>query len=57
LAVGRVRFPDVDSSIVAGVIGAVLGALFTAGGTWWVSTRLDRQRENRRLFAAIGGTC
>jgi hypothetical protein len=44
----------VDSQIVSGVIGAVLGALFTAGGTWWVSIRLDRQRENRRLFAAIG---
>jgi hypothetical protein len=43
----------VDSEIVAGVIGAVLGAVFTAGGTWWVSIRLDRQRENRRLIGAI----
>ncbi len=42
-----------DSTIVAGVGGAVVGAVFTAGGTWWVSVRLDRQRENRRLIAAI----
>jgi hypothetical protein len=39
---------------VTGVIGAALAAIFTAGGTWWVSTLLDRQRENRRLFGAIG---
>jgi hypothetical protein len=42
------------SDIVAGTVGAVLGALFTVGGTWWVSVRLDRQREHRELIAAIG---
>jgi hypothetical protein len=44
---------EVDSQIAAGAIGAVLGAIFTAGGTWWVSVRLDRQRENRVLISAI----
>src|SRR4029453_17286196 len=44
---------EVDSQIAAGAIGAVLGAIFTAGGTWWVSVRLDRQRENRLLIGAI----
>jgi hypothetical protein len=44
----------VSSEIVAGAIGAAFGAVFTAGGTWWVSTRLDRQRENRLLIGAIG---
>jgi hypothetical protein len=47
-------FPaDVASEIAAGAVGAVLGAIFTAGGTWWVSVRLDRQRENRVLIGAI----
>ena len=45
---------DVDPAIWAGIIGAVLGAVFTAGGTLLVSIRLDRQRENRRLFRALG---
>jgi hypothetical protein len=44
----------VSSEIVAGAIGAAFGAVFTVGGTWWVSTLLDRQRENRRLIGAIG---
>jgi hypothetical protein len=44
---------EVDSQIAAGAVGAVLGAIFTAGGTWWVSVRLDRQRENRVLISAI----
>lgn len=44
----------VSSEIWAGVIGAAIGAIFTAGGTWWVSTLLDRQRENRRLIGALG---
>lgn len=39
---------------MAGAIGAAFGAIFTVGGTWWVSTLLDRQRENRRLIGAIG---
>jgi hypothetical protein len=43
----------VASEIAAGAVGAVLGAIFTAGGTWWVSVRLDRQRENRVLIGAI----
>jgi hypothetical protein len=44
----------VSSEVVAGAIGAAFGAVFTVGGTWWVSTLLDRQRENRRLIGAIG---
>jgi hypothetical protein len=44
----------VSSEIVAGAIGAAFGAVFTVGGTWWVSTLLDRQRENRLLIGAIG---
>jgi hypothetical protein len=32
----------------------MLGALFTVGGTWFVSIRLDRQKERRELYAAIG---
>ena len=39
---------------MAGVVGAVLGSLFTVAGTWWVSVRLDRQRANRELAHAIG---
>lgn len=39
---------------MAGLVGAVLGSLFTVGGTWWVSVRLDRQRANRELAHAIG---
>jgi hypothetical protein len=42
------------STVIAGVVGAVLGSLFTVGGTWWVSIRLDRQRANRELAHAIG---
>jgi hypothetical protein len=42
------------STVTAGLLGAVLGALFTVGGTWWVSVRLDRQRANRELVNAIG---
>jgi hypothetical protein len=42
------------STLIAGVVGAVLGSLFTVGGTWWVSIRLDRQRANRELAHAIG---
>ena len=43
-----------DSAITSGIVGAVVGAVFTAGGTWAVSVRLDRQRDSRRLIAAIG---
>jgi hypothetical protein len=43
----------VDSEIAAGVIGAAVGAIFTAGGTLFVSTRLDRLREHRQLIGAI----
>ena len=32
----------------------MVGALVTAGGTWWVSVRLDRQRDHRNLITAIG---
>jgi hypothetical protein len=42
-----------DPDLVSGVVGAGLGAALTAGATWWVSVRLDRQREHRRLIAAI----
>ncbi len=42
------------TAIVAGVIGAGVGALFTVCGTWGVSVLLDRQRENRLLLNAIG---
>jgi hypothetical protein len=45
---------DMDSVIASGIVGAVVGAVFTAGGTWAVSVRLDRQRDSRRLIAAIG---
>jgi hypothetical protein len=39
---------------VGAVVGAILGALATVVGTWWISVRLDRQKENRQLHAAIG---
>jgi hypothetical protein len=42
------------TTIVAGVIGAVLGAVFTAASTWWLSVRLDSLRADRRLQSAIG---
>jgi hypothetical protein len=42
-----------DGSVIAGVVGTVAGVLFTVGGTWWVSVRLDRQKEHRQLDAAI----
>jgi hypothetical protein len=41
------------SLILSAVVGAVLGAVFTAGGTWWVSVRLDRQNQLRQLRSAI----
>jgi hypothetical protein len=41
-------------TIAAGVIGAVLGAVFTAASTWWLSVRLDSLRASRRLQGAIG---
>ena len=43
-----------DSQAVAGLIGVVLGAALGTVGTWWVSTRLERRRENRRLGGVIG---
>jgi hypothetical protein len=41
-------------SVIAGVVGAALGAVFTVGGTYWLSVHLDRQRARRQLHAAIG---
>jgi hypothetical protein len=41
------------SLILSAVVGAVFGAIFTAGGTWWVSVRLDRQNQLRQLRSAI----
>src|SRR4051794_5408678 len=49
----RLPSPPMAADFVSGVVGAGLGAVFTAGGTWWVSVRLDRQREARRMIAAI----
>jgi hypothetical protein len=43
-----------DSQAVAGLIGVVLGAVLGTCGTWWVSTRLERRREERRLGGVIG---
>jgi hypothetical protein len=43
----------VDPQIWSGVIGAGLGAIFTAGATWFISVRLERQRENHRLLGAL----
>jgi hypothetical protein len=40
--------------VVGAVLGAALGALFTVGGTWWLTVHLDRQRARRQLHAAIG---
>ena len=37
-----------------GLLGVALGALATVAGTWWVSNRLDRQKDHRQLVAAIG---
>jgi hypothetical protein len=45
------------TAIIAGVIGAGVGALFTVFGTWGVTVLLDRQRENRQLINAIGIIC
>jgi hypothetical protein len=44
----------VDSGIWEAVIGAGLGAALTAIATYWVSIRLDRQRQNHLLIGAIG---
>jgi hypothetical protein len=41
------------SLILSGVVGAVFGAIFTAGGTWWVSVRLDRQNQLQQLRSAV----
>jgi hypothetical protein len=43
-----------DSQAVAGLIGVVLGAALGTVGTWWVSARLERRREERRLCGVIG---
>jgi hypothetical protein len=43
----------VASEIVAGVIGAGVGAILTAGGTWRVSVSLDRRHATRELIGAI----
>jgi hypothetical protein len=43
----------VGSEIVAGVLGAAVGSLFTAGGTWGVSFLLDRRHEQRELLGAL----
>lgn len=49
----RCNFSLVNSEFVAGVVGAAVGAIFTAGATWFVSTRLDRLREYRQLIGAL----
>jgi hypothetical protein len=36
------------------LVGALIGSVLTAAATWWVSSRLDRQRSHRELHAAIG---
>jgi hypothetical protein len=36
------------------LVGALIGSALTAVATWWVSARLDRQRSQRELHAAIG---
>lgn len=41
------------SEIVAGVIGAGVGSILTAGGTWRVSVSLDRRHQRRELIGAI----
>ncbi len=48
-----IAFQGVDSQVLAGAIGVVFGAGVTVAGTWWVSVRLDRLRENRALITAI----
>jgi hypothetical protein len=42
------------SDIIPAVMRAVVGALIGAGGTWWVSVRLDRQRASRELVSTLG---
>jgi hypothetical protein len=39
---------------VAGLIGVVLGAVLSVAGTWWVSARLERRRDDRRLYGILG---
>jgi hypothetical protein len=39
--------------LLAGAIGVVIGAVVTVVGTWWISVRLDRQRDHRLLIGAI----
>jgi hypothetical protein len=41
------------SDVVAGVVGAGVGAILTAGGTWRVSVSLDRKHGRRELTGAI----
>jgi len=41
------------STLVAGVVGAVVGALVTAASGWWISGRLAAQAEFRQLRAAM----
>jgi hypothetical protein len=41
------------SELVAGVIGAGVGAILTAGGTWRVSVSLDRKHARRELAGAV----
>lgn len=36
------------------LVGALIGSALTAVATWWVSSRLDRQRSQRELYAAVG---
>ena len=39
---------------LAGLIGVFLGAAVSVLGTWWVSTLLERRRDNRRLSGVLG---
>jgi hypothetical protein len=41
------------SVYLSALIAAVVGALVTAYATWWVSGRLNRQREARELRSAL----
>ena len=60
----RARHPQSFSAIgvsshsvdptVAGLIGVVLGAVLSVAGTWWVSARLERRRDDRRLYGILG---
>lgn len=42
------------SEAVTALIGAGVGGAIAAGGTWFVSTRLEQRRDARRLRGVIG---